>query len=194
MPAAEELPPSLAELAYRNAIEVDPGRDFHGHVDRLIRGIQFLTQQPIELAPRPPQSPPIHRTLVPTNPGVKVPPKSDAMVESGIERPNSTVDLFNRGNTRRAKGNSDDALADYSEVLRRNPTFAAAYFKRGNIKLGREQYEEAIADYDEAIHFYRQTAGTATRGRAGLRIASVRPGHHRLRRGTSTGSKQRLVP
>src|SRR5262249_50328446 len=42
MPSESELPSSLAGLAYRNAIEIDHGRDFHGHVDRLIRGIEHL--------------------------------------------------------------------------------------------------------------------------------------------------------
>ena len=32
MPSQADLPPSLAELTYRNAIEVDQGRDFHHHV------------------------------------------------------------------------------------------------------------------------------------------------------------------
>jgi hypothetical protein len=45
MPGQADLPPSLAPLAYRNAIEVDQGRDFRHHVDRLIRGIERLLQQ-----------------------------------------------------------------------------------------------------------------------------------------------------
>jgi formylglycine-generating enzyme required for sulfatase activity len=45
MPGEADLPPSLSRLAYRNAIEVDQGRDFRHHVDRLIRGIEQLLQQ-----------------------------------------------------------------------------------------------------------------------------------------------------
>jgi formylglycine-generating enzyme required for sulfatase activity len=45
MPDEADLPPSLAQLAFRNAIGVDQGRDFHHHIDRLIRGIEFLAQQ-----------------------------------------------------------------------------------------------------------------------------------------------------
>jgi formylglycine-generating enzyme required for sulfatase activity len=44
MPPESELPASVAGLAYRNGIVVDHGRDFHGHVDRLIRGIEWLIQ------------------------------------------------------------------------------------------------------------------------------------------------------
>jgi hypothetical protein len=42
MPAAEELPESIKAFAYRNAAEVEPGRDFHFHVDRLIRSIDGM--------------------------------------------------------------------------------------------------------------------------------------------------------
>jgi formylglycine-generating enzyme required for sulfatase activity len=41
MPTEAEVPTSLAKLTYRNAIEVDQGRDFHPHLDRLIQGISF---------------------------------------------------------------------------------------------------------------------------------------------------------
>ena len=40
IPAEEELPPSLKSLAYRNGIQVRPDPDFHGDMDRLIKGIE----------------------------------------------------------------------------------------------------------------------------------------------------------
>jgi hypothetical protein len=40
MPKATELPYEIGNLAHRNAAEVDPGRDFHPHLDRLIRKIE----------------------------------------------------------------------------------------------------------------------------------------------------------
>jgi hypothetical protein len=42
MPAVPDLPASLAPLAFRNAIEVDTGRDFHAHVSRLIRSMEQI--------------------------------------------------------------------------------------------------------------------------------------------------------
>jgi len=42
MPSEEELPPSLARLAYRNGIEVRPDPDFHNDAERLLRGIEPL--------------------------------------------------------------------------------------------------------------------------------------------------------
>ena len=40
VPGEEELPSSLGPLAYRNGIEVRPDPDFHGDMDRLIRGVE----------------------------------------------------------------------------------------------------------------------------------------------------------
>ena len=42
IPQEEELPETLRGLAYRNAVTVDPGRDFHSHMDHLIRGVEYL--------------------------------------------------------------------------------------------------------------------------------------------------------
>jgi hypothetical protein len=42
MPREEDLPPSLAPLAYRNALPIDPGRDFHHHVDQLVRALEQI--------------------------------------------------------------------------------------------------------------------------------------------------------
>src|SRR5262249_55425840 len=42
MPLPEQLPPSLADLAYLNAVQVARGRDFHDHVDRLIQGLNHV--------------------------------------------------------------------------------------------------------------------------------------------------------
>jgi formylglycine-generating enzyme required for sulfatase activity len=58
MPGEADLPPSLAALAYRHALDLDQGRDFHHHVDRLINGIERLLQRPNPapplLEPQPP--------------------------------------------------------------------------------------------------------------------------------------------
>ena len=42
MPKPSELPSTLANFAFRNAAEVDSGRDFHPHLDRLIRSIDQI--------------------------------------------------------------------------------------------------------------------------------------------------------
>jgi hypothetical protein len=59
MPSERQLPPELADLAYRNAAEVRSGPDFHNHVDRLIRGIERLVRAREAAADRPQErSPP----------------------------------------------------------------------------------------------------------------------------------------
>ena len=40
IPAEDRLPPSLRSLAYRNGIQIRPDPDFHGDMDRLIKGIE----------------------------------------------------------------------------------------------------------------------------------------------------------
>ena len=42
MPEPSDLPEPLVPLAYRNACEVASGRDFHSHIDRLIRAIDRM--------------------------------------------------------------------------------------------------------------------------------------------------------
>jgi len=46
MPRAEDLPDGLKDLVDLNAVEVGPGRDFHVHMDRLIRSIETLLKAP----------------------------------------------------------------------------------------------------------------------------------------------------
>ena len=41
IPAEDALPPSLRSMAYRNGIQVRPDPDFHGDMDRLIKGIEL---------------------------------------------------------------------------------------------------------------------------------------------------------
>jgi formylglycine-generating enzyme required for sulfatase activity len=57
MPTEAEVPPSLGQLTFRNAIEVDQGRDFHPHVDRLVRGIEFHFEQLKARTAQPPKQP-----------------------------------------------------------------------------------------------------------------------------------------
>jgi len=42
MPRESALPESLKQLPYLNAAEIDTGRDFHQHVERLIRAIDLI--------------------------------------------------------------------------------------------------------------------------------------------------------
>jgi formylglycine-generating enzyme required for sulfatase activity len=54
MPSESDLPASLILLADYNAIDLDHGRDFHHHVDLLIRGIAFHIGSPPSTKPELP--------------------------------------------------------------------------------------------------------------------------------------------
>jgi len=82
MPAPEELPEALRSFAYRNAAEVDSGKDFHVHMDRLIRAIEkVVARQPAAAAeppspsvsPPPPQEAEAPRSAPPPRPGERAP-------------------------------------------------------------------------------------------------------------------------
>ncbi|MFI5461439.1 MAG: SUMF1/EgtB/PvdO family nonheme iron enzyme [Isosphaerales bacterium] len=85
MPGEADLPPSLALLTFRNVIEVDQGRDFHHHVDQLVRGIGFHFQRVKIPAARPSSQ---AREAAPTLPVAQEPerPRNVSHTEAG-QRP-----------------------------------------------------------------------------------------------------------
>jgi hypothetical protein len=48
MPQVDDLPESLKNLAYRNAIEIDTGQDFDVHISRLIRAMDDMLRLPAQ--------------------------------------------------------------------------------------------------------------------------------------------------
>ena len=69
MPGSDQLPPSLKDFAFRNAVKVDTGQDFDYHMDRLIRSMDAILEQA-------PKSPPSRETKAPAAP--TTPPKPSA--------------------------------------------------------------------------------------------------------------------
>lgn len=53
MPKPEELPDAIQQFAYHNAATVDAGRDFHQHMDRLIRSMDQLVGPRTAAEPAP---------------------------------------------------------------------------------------------------------------------------------------------
>ena len=51
MPDAAELPERIRDFAYRNAFEVESGRDFNVHVERLIRAMEQILGVKAKVAP-----------------------------------------------------------------------------------------------------------------------------------------------
>jgi uncharacterized protein YecT (DUF1311 family) len=67
MPRPVDLPDSLTDLSYRNATEVDAGRDFNQHIDRLIRSVERLVKPTLQVSNIAEESP-AHNALQPTTP------------------------------------------------------------------------------------------------------------------------------
>lgn len=49
------------------------------------------------------------------------------------------------------KKDYDRAIGDFTEAIRQNPNYAAAYFNRGVAYFGKQDYDSVIADYDQTI-------------------------------------------
>ncbi len=63
-----------------------------------------------------------------------------------------TSDAYNsRASARRLRGELDIAIADFSEAIRLDPKFAAAFSNRGAVWRAKKDYDKAIADDSEAI-------------------------------------------
>ena len=62
-----------------------------------------------------------------------------------------SINYTNRGIAYRAKGDTNRAIADYTEAMRRDPKYAKAYYNRGNAYSDKGDTDRAIADYSAAI-------------------------------------------
>jgi hypothetical protein len=59
LPPPVQLPEGLRDLAFRQAAPVDSGRDFHPHMDRLIKAMdQLLSRSSAAAAVKPAKTPP----------------------------------------------------------------------------------------------------------------------------------------
>jgi WD40 repeat protein len=83
MPSSEQLPPSLKDFAFRNAVKVDTGRDFDYHIERLIKSIDGIAPQ------TPRSSPPSRETAAASNgakPAVRIEKKPTAIVVEPLRK------------------------------------------------------------------------------------------------------------
>jgi WD40 repeat protein len=80
MPSSEQLPPSLKDFAYRNAVKVDTGRDFDHHIHRLIKSIDSI-------APQTPRSSPPSRETPAAGPSQKPAARNADQPPPGVVEP-----------------------------------------------------------------------------------------------------------
>jgi parallel beta-helix repeat protein len=145
MPGDRELPEGrLRDLAYRNAAEVRSGRDFHDHVDRLIRGIEHLVR-PIQEGPAiagarlivSPAGDGTHRSIAAALDDA--PPGSEIRIRPGVYREGLVLDkpvrLIGEGPVDRIVIESADAdciLMDTDEAVVRGLTLRCAAGQEGS--------------------------------------------------------------
>ncbi len=77
--------------------------------------------------------------------------------------PNEARAYRGRGIAYSAKGDYDDAIADYTEANRLDPKDAVTYAVRGTAYSAKDDYDRAIADFTDAIrppHLQRRATRT----------------------------------
>ncbi len=74
-------------------------------------------------------------------------------INSGrFDKHNIAIIYSNRANQRDRKGEFDRSVADHTEAIRIDPTYAAGFMHRGNTYARHGDFDRAIADHSEAIH------------------------------------------
>src|SRR5438105_13312406 len=77
MPTAKDLPSDIERLAFRNALTLDAGIDFHHHTDRLIAGINRLVIETARLIAAESRKPETLQLKTPAPPVSRRPPLPD---------------------------------------------------------------------------------------------------------------------
>jgi tetratricopeptide (TPR) repeat protein len=87
------------------------------------------------------------------------------LILHSIRQLSLSIAYYNRGMSRLNKGEDKQALPDFDQSIRLNPSFVEAYANRGVSYANSGQLDRAIADYDEAIRLNPYLAETyADRG------------------------------
>ncbi len=71
-------------------------------------------------------------------------------IDSSPEQKNIKYIYANRAWVQYARGNYDDAIADFSEAIKRDPEFDSAYFGRATVWQKKKDYQRALSDAKEA--------------------------------------------
>lgn len=80
-----------------------------------------------------------------------------------LGQPKTAIDFIKRGDERKAAGDIEGAVADYTNAIEIDAGFATPYLERGEFRARAQKYTEAIADFTSAIEIdatlYRAYAG-----------------------------------
>lgn len=171
MPSTSELPESLRELTYRNAVTIRNDPDFSRDIGRLIQYIHHYRDQKRPVKTRLPRATIgigalaiIITVLIIGTLLSQIPPKPETTTESQTTVINNTPtpapEIDNRDaqalllEAQTIAGNADyEAAIDiYSQLIEQDANFAQAYFGRGLAYVsGFGNYEAGIADLKQAI-------------------------------------------
>lgn len=126
MPDPAELPETIRDLAYRNALEVESGRDFNVHIDRLIRaieqalGIKAKVPQEAAAAGAAPDKVSPLMSPAPARPGSRTPPLlgiAGLLVAAGIGA--GAWFWLNSDRTQTEEAKAPEVLASFCDDLKR---------------------------------------------------------------------------
>ena len=97
-----------------------------------------------------------------------------AVLARGDEAAQDRAIAFNnRGNAYRYRGDTERAIADYSEAIRLKPDYALAYYNRGDAYAGKSKYDGACRKVCER--------GEKRADRLGLQVGRPSYGHCEMR-------------
>jgi tetratricopeptide (TPR) repeat protein len=146
MPRRQELPPELAPLARRNALELSYNR-FEYELERLVEAVDRVIGQP--------------STAVADSSGsTPGPPFTEATrVASDL-----LEQLVRQAEAARVAGRHQEALRDFDRYLQMAPDDALALRGRGETYRVMERHQEALRDFDRSLQLEPDSA-FALRGR-----------------------------
>jgi hypothetical protein len=143
MPRPEQLPDSLQDFAYRNAVHLDAGQDFDMHTARLIRAMDRILGGLAEVLP---QNPPFSR---PAN-------ERELLVEPSRDEASGGPNLIPTGiGARRGEDQRFAALA----ALERDAELEAEKLRQ-ELAAIRERVEQQTADFERQLTAARATEET----------------------------------
>ena len=97
-------------------------------------------------------------------------------VELNLSGPNLYWAYYNRGNAKTSLGQIEEAIADYDEAIRLNPSFDEAYNNRGLEKIKLNRIDEARQDFETALNLAQVMGNTALMERARLNLENLNRG------------------
>ena len=94
-------------------------------------------------------------------------------IELSLSGPNLYWAYYNRGNAKTSLGQIEEAIADYDEAIRLNPSFDEAYNNRGLEKIKLNRMDEARQDFETALNLAQAVGNTDLMERARLNLDNL---------------------